>query len=64
MRLEYRHKGGNWQLATIALSSPVVYNITPQAVNAAEQIEIRAIYMEKNAITGQYSPSHTVIIAS
>jgi hypothetical protein len=63
LRIEYRQKGGNWQLATVALSSPVVYNITPQAAGTAEQIEIRAIYMEKNALVGQYSPSYTLVIA-
>jgi hypothetical protein len=63
LRLEYRHKGGSWQLATIALSSPVIYNITPQTPGFAEQLEIRAIYMKKNATFGQYSPSYTVVIA-
>lgn len=63
LRIEYRHKGGVWQLATIALSSPVVFNIAPQTAGAAEQIEIRAIYMKKNATVGQFSPSYTVVIA-
>jgi hypothetical protein len=63
LRIEYRYKSGDWQLATIALSSPVVYNITPQTAGVAEQIEIRAIYMKKNATVGQYSPSYTLVIA-
>jgi hypothetical protein len=63
LRLEYRYKGGDWQLATIALSSPVTYNIAPQTAGVAEQVEIRAIYMEKNATVGQYSPSYTLVIA-
>lgn len=63
LRIEYRHKGAGWQLATIALSSPVIYNVAPQTAGVAEQIEIRAIYMVKNSTVGQYSPSYTLVIA-
>ncbi|HQU81711.1 MAG TPA: hypothetical protein PKY59_01210 [Pyrinomonadaceae bacterium] len=62
LRLEYRHKGGDWQYAATLTSNPGVFNIHPQVAGQAEQIEIRAVYIEKNEIYGNYSPSYAVVI--
>jgi hypothetical protein len=63
LRIEYRHKGGDWQLAAILTSSPGTFNIVPLVAGSAEQIEIRAIFIVKNEKYGQYSPIYTVVIA-
>lgn len=62
LRVEFRHKGGNWQLAAILTSSPGVFNIIPNEPNNAEQIEIRAIFIEKNQNFGIFSPIYTAVI--
>jgi len=62
LRIEYRHKGGEWQLAAFLTSNPGVFNIHPQVAGQAEQLEIRAVYIEKNANYGNYSPIYTVVI--
>lgn len=63
LRVEFRHKGGNWQLAAFLTKSPGVFNIVPQTPGEAEQIEIRAIGVENNENTGNYTPTYTVVIA-
>ena len=62
LRVEFRHKGGNWQLAAILTSSPGVFNVVPNETGNAEQIEIRAIFIEKNQNFGIFSPIYTVVI--
>lgn len=62
LRLEYRHKGGDWQYAATLTSNPGIFNIRPQVEGKAEQIEIRAVYIEKNEQYGNFSPSYTAII--
>ena len=62
LRVEFRHKGGNWQLAAVLTSSPGVFNIVPTNAGEAEQIEIRAVFIEKNQPFGNYSPIYTAII--
>lgn len=62
LRIEYRHKNGNWQLAAILTSSPGVFNVVPTTFGNAEQIEVRAVFVVKNQIFGNYSPSYTIVI--
>lgn len=62
-RFEIRHKGGNWQLATILTSSPGTFDVAPAAPGAAEQIEVRAILVENNQPVGNYSTIHVALIA-
>ena len=62
LRVEYRHKGGNWQVAATLTSSPGTFNIVPQTAGSAEQIEIRAVFIVKNQLYGQYSPIYAVVI--
>ncbi len=62
LRVEFRHKGGNWILAAFLTSSPGVFNIVPTAVGDAEQIEVRAIFLVKNQPFGIFSPTYNVVI--
>lgn len=62
IRIEYRHKNGNWQLATMLTSSPGVFNIVPQTAGTAEQIELRGVFIYKNVNFGNFSPIYTEII--
>ena len=39
-----------------------MFNIVPTNAGEAEQIEIRAIFIEKNQNFGNYSPIYTAII--
>ncbi len=62
LRVEFRYKNGNWQLAATLISSPGVFNIAPTTPGNAEQVEIRAIFLEKNQPFGSFSPIYTAII--
>jgi hypothetical protein len=63
MRCEVRHKGGNWQMATILTSSPGTFAVEPTTPDTAEQIEVRAILLKKNQPIGNYSDIKTALIA-
>lgn len=62
LRVEYRHKDGEWQLAATLTSSPGMFNIHPATAGAAEQIELRCVFIVKNQPYGNYSPIYTAII--
>ena len=62
LRVEFRHKGGDWQLAAILTSNPGVFSVAPQTAGNAEQIEVRAVYVEKNQNYGNFSPNYPVVI--
>lgn len=63
IRFEYRHKGGAWQFGGIFTSSPGDFSVAPQTAGEAEQVEVRAIYLEKNQPIGDYSDIKVVLIA-
>lgn len=63
LRFEFRRKGGAWQKSETALASPFVFEIAPANAGEAEQIEIRAIYLNKNTPFGEYSPTYSMVIA-
>lgn len=63
MRFETRRKSGNWQLATILISSPGAFAVEPTTPATAEQIEVRAILLQKNQPVGNYSDIKTALIA-
>ena len=62
IHIESRYKNGNWQLVATLTSSPGVFNVIPSTPGNAEQIEIRAIFYEKNQPFGNYSPIYTAVI--
>lgn len=62
LRVEYRHKGGNWILAAILTSSPGIFNIVPTTAGEAEQIEVRAVFLLKNQPFGNFSPTYNAVI--
>jgi len=62
LRVEFRHKGGEWQLAATLTSSPGVFNINPTTAGITEQIELRCVFIVKNQPYGNYSPIYTAII--
>lgn len=62
IRVEYRHKGGNWMLAAILTKSPGLFNVVPQTAGDAEQIELRAVGIKDNVPYGNYSPIFTEVI--
>ena len=62
LRVEFRHKNGEWQYVTTLTSSPGVFNIHPTVAGTAEQIELRCVFIVKNQPYGNYSPIYTAII--
>jgi hypothetical protein len=64
MRYEARHKGGNWQLAAILTNSPGTFAVEPTTPGTAEQIEVRAVLLQKNQPVGNYSTIHVALIAA
>ena len=62
LRIEYRRKGGDWQIAATLTSSPGTFNIVPLEPGGVEEVEIRAIFIVKNEPYGQYSPIYSAVI--
>jgi hypothetical protein len=62
IRLEYRHSGGNWLPAGSLYTSPGTFQVTPTTPNTPEQIEVRAVYLQGNTPTGDYSDTGSVYV--
>ena len=64
IRFEFRRKGATtWQSAGVLLSSPGVFTVPPATPGDAEQIELRAIFMQGNDNIGIWSAIVPVLIA-
>lgn len=63
LKFEVRHKGGNWQMAAFLLTSPGTFAVVPAAAGVAEQIEVRAVYLQKNNPVGNFSDAKSAFIA-
>ena len=63
VRIEYRYKNGGWMQAIDTAQSPRVFKLTPQVAGAAEQVELRGMFLEKYQPVGDWSPVYTVLIA-
>lgn len=64
VRFEYRHIGSNtWLPAGVIISSPGTFAVAPTTPGEPEQIELRAIYMDGNTNTGQWSAIVPILIA-
>ena len=63
VRVEVRHKGDDWMAIAFLTKSPGVFNVNPQTVGNAEQIELRAVYIKDNQPYGNYSPIYAITVA-
>jgi len=56
VRFEYRRKGEDiWTFLTNLTTSPGELHFQPKVAGVAEQIEIRAIFLDKDQPVGEYS---------
>ena len=62
LQVEYRLKGGEWQIAATLTTSPGMFNIVPTVAGEAQAVEIRAIFIVNNKPFGQYSPTYSTVI--
>lgn len=63
VRLEFRRKGDDvWTFITNLTTSPGELHIPPKVAGVAEQIEIRAIFLDKDQPVGEYSDIKVVTI--
>jgi|GEM_PF-4063192 len=62
IRIEYRHQGGDWLSAGSLFTSPGIFQVAPNAPNTPEQIEVRAVYLQGNTPTGDYSDRGSVFV--
>ena len=63
LRFEVRHNGGSWLKSAYLLSSPGTFAVAPAAPGTSEQIEVRAVFVEKNSDVGNFSDIVTAFIA-
>ena len=63
LKFQFRHKGGDWHAAGFLVTSPGILAIVPSTPGQAEQIEMRAVYVRKNAEVGNYSDAKPAFIA-
>jgi len=62
IRIEYRHQGGDWLPGGSLFASPGTFHVAPNAPNTPEQIEVRAVYLQGNTPTGDYSDTGSVYV--
>lgn len=62
LQIEYRFKGGDWKVAATLTSSPGAFHIVPTTPGEAQSVEIRAVFIVKNQMYGQYSPIYSTVI--
>ena len=63
LRLEFRHADGPWQHAAVLLSSPGQFAIAPSVAGKAEQVEVRGVFVKKNADVGNFSDTVNGFVA-
>ena len=63
LKFQFRHKGGEWLSAGFLTNSPGKLHLVPSTPGQAEQVELRAIYVEKNAEVGNYTDAKPAFIA-
>jgi len=62
IKVQYRHQGGNWIDGGFLINSHGVFTVAPATANTPEQIEIRAVYIQGNSTTGDYSDIGSVYV--
>jgi|CXWL01.1.fsa_nt_gi hypothetical protein len=64
MRIEYQRAGSTaWNIAAFATKMPANFTISPATPGQPENGRIRAIFIQKNADFGSYSPEYPVTIS-
>lgn len=64
MRIEYMRQGSNvWTIAAFATKMPASFTITPATPGQPENGQIRAVFIEKNAEVGSFSPNYPVTVS-
>ncbi len=63
LKFEFRHKGAGWLPAGFLVTSPGTFTVTPSKPGEAEQIEVRALFIVKNNVTGNPSDVRPAFIA-
>ncbi len=64
IRVEYKRSGSaGWAIAAFLTKLPGEFNITPNTPGAPETGNIRAIFIEKNADFGTYSPEYRLTLS-
>ncbi len=64
MRVEYLRKGSSeWVTVAFLTKLPAEFTITPAAAGVPEIGNIRAIYIQKNADVGNFSPQYEITIS-
>ncbi len=63
MRIEYAPKGGNFSTVAFLTNTPGGFQVTPVNPNLPEMGHIRAIYIKRNEVFGNYSPDYPVTLS-
>lgn len=64
IRFEYQRQGtSNWAIVGFATKMPTSITITPATPGQPENGQIRAIFIEKNAEFGNFSPNYPITIS-
>lgn len=63
LKFQYRYKGGDWNAAGVGLQSPAVLTIPPSTPGTAEQVELRASFLDGNDEVGNWTDAKATFIA-
>ena len=63
LRVEYAPKGGNFTTVAFLTNTPGGFQITPGTPGQPEKGHIRAVYIKKNEVFGNYSADYPVTVS-
>jgi hypothetical protein len=63
LRFEVRQNGSGWVKSAFLLTSPGAFAVVPATPGTSQQVEVRAIFVEKNSDVGNFSDIVTAFIA-
>jgi hypothetical protein len=63
LRVEYAPKGGNFSTVAFLTTTPGGFQITPGTPGQPEKGHIRAVYIKKNEVYGNYSADYPVTVS-
>jgi hypothetical protein len=62
IQIEFRYKGGAWQIIKVLSKSPGVFAIPPLVAGEGLEVEIRVILLKDDMPVGNYSPIYTIYV--
>lgn len=63
LRVDYKRDGEEFQTVGFFTNLPATFSVTPESKTAPEKGQIRAVYIRKNEVVGNFSPIYPVVVS-